>query len=88
MKVYILKFQYHMGGFRGGYDHHEILGIYASEDSVKKELDKRKEKFLAEGNGFKVQDHENGCGFVGYHEMGSMSFIPGNWSYEEHEVKE
>ena len=85
MKVYILKFSYHMGGMLG-HDHHEVLGTYASEASVKKELDRIKEKFLEPGGGFKVQDREDGRGFCGYHEMGSMSFVPGNWVYEEQEV--
>lgn len=71
-----------------GYDHHEVLGTYSSIDSVKKELDKIKGKFLEGGPGFKIQDNEDGSGFCGYHEMGSMSFTPGYWKFEEQEVIE
>lgn len=86
MKVYILKFSYHISGKFGGHDHNETLATYASEEAVKKELDKRKEKFLSQGEGFKVHDDEDGRGFCGYHEMGDMSFVPGYWNYEEQEV--
>ena len=88
MKVYILKFSYHIGGLMGGHDHHETLGTYATEEGAKKELQKIKDKFLSQGSGYKVQDAEDGKGFCGYHEMGSMSFAPGWWKYEEQEVIE
>lgn len=89
MKVYILKFHMQMSGFRfGGWSKDEILGTYASEESVKQELNKIKEKFLSQGGGFKADDYKDGRGFVGYHEAGSMSFVPGYWSYEEQEVKD
>lgn len=76
-----------MGGMMG-HDHQEILGTYSSEESVKRELNKIKEKFLEGGPGYRVQDNDDNTGFCGYHEMGSMSFIPGYWKYEEQEVIE
>ncbi len=78
-----------MSSFHGpGWSRDDILGTYASEESAKQELNKIKEKFLSQGGGFKADDYKDGHGFVGYHEAGSMSFVPGYWSYEEQEVKE
>jgi hypothetical protein len=89
MKVYILKFHMEMHSFRGpGWSEDKVLGTYASEERVKEELEKLKKEFLANGWGYKVQDNKDGRGFCGYHEMGSMSFIPGYWHYEEQDVIE
>lgn len=88
MKIYILKFHMEMHSFHGpGWSKHEVLGTYLLEDRAKEELGKIKENFLAQGGGFKADDFPDGRGFVGYHEAGSMSFVPGYWSYEEQEVK-
>jgi hypothetical protein len=89
MKVYIVKFHMQMSSFHGpGWSKDEILGTYASEESAKQELDNIKKRFLSQGGGFKTDDYKDGHGFCGYHEAGSMSFVPGYWSYEEQEVKE
>jgi hypothetical protein len=82
MKVYILKFDIYSSKHTSS----KNVEVYSSEQSVKEKLEKLKEEFLANGPGFKISIKEDGRGFCGYHEMGSMSFVPGYWSYEEHEL--
>lgn len=64
----------------------ETIGVYATEDLAKGEIDKRRQAHLARGGGFIVQEHNDGRGVTLHHEMGSMSFVPGVFSYKEHPV--
>lgn len=89
MKVYILKFHMEMHSFHGpGWSEDKVLGTYASEERVKEELEKLKENFVSHGSGYKTQEYifEDRIGFMGYHEMGTMSFVPGLWYYIPQEV--
>ena len=89
MKVYNLYLQrFTSSRFGWAGPNVEVIGTFATEDGAKKKLAEIKEKFLANGPGFQATDwaENKRVGFSYGHEMGSMSFEPGTYYYEEQEV--
>jgi hypothetical protein len=87
MKVYIIH-HHSFGSMTFGGSSHNTMGTYSSEAGAKKEIARLKDAFLANGSSFLAQDHKDGKGFSYGHDAGSMTFIPGSYSYVEEDVIE
>jgi hypothetical protein len=83
MSVFILTFRHASTRFP---ESAKTVGVFATKDLVLARVDKARKDFQAQGSGYLVQ--ENNDGITCYHEMGSMSFVPAVYSYEEHSVVE
>jgi hypothetical protein len=85
MKVYVLYFSTYGHGMFGSINTRKsTLGIYASEDAVKREIATIKENYSTNSPSATVSDRPDGRGFS----VSSYDCAPGWWEYEEQEVME